>query len=237
MARLGVNIEPVAALRLLGHRSEADPVTAAIYAEVGGCDGVVCPLNSELQPVTERDLKLIREIVKTHLNVQVPPEERMISLALSANPDMLTLVPGKRAGGTAGRGLDIMGHVDEYATMIQTIRSQDVVVNLLIEPEIHQVKAAAKAASDYVELHVGGYTSAQEHGERADQLEHLKSLSMAAAKMGLGVSAGGGVNYQNVSDIARLENIEEINVGHALFARALWTGVENAVRDMVALVR
>ncbi|MCK5147155.1 pyridoxine 5'-phosphate synthase [bacterium] len=237
MARLGVNIEPVAALRMLGHRSEADPVTAAIYAEVGGCDGIVCPLSHEMQPVSERDLKLLREIVKTHLNIIVPNDERMISTALAVSPDMITIVPGGKAGGTAGRGLDIMGHVQEYSNTINTIQNQDVVVNLLIEPEIHQIKAAAKAGSDYVELHVGGYTSTQEYRERADQLEHLKSLTLACDKMGLGVSVAGGLNFQNVSDIAALDKVEEINVGHAIAARGLWTGYENAVRDMVALLR
>jgi len=237
MARLGVNIEPVAALRLLGQRSEANPVTAAIYAEVGGCDGIVCPLTENFQPVAEADLRLLREMVRTHLNVCVPPEEKMISTALSVSPDMITLVPGQKAGGTAGRGLDIMGHVQEYNNRIQTIRHQGVVVNLLIEPEIHQIKAAAKAGSDFVELHVGGYTSAEEHGERGDQLENIRSLAMAAAKMGMGVSAGGGLNYQNVAEIAAIDKIEEINMGHALCARGLWCGYENAVRDMIALVR
>lgn len=237
MARLGVNIEPVAALRLLGQRSEANPVTAAIYAEVGGCDGIVCPLNETYQPVTEADLRLLREMVRTHLNICVAPEEKMISTALAASPDMITLVPGQKPGGTAGRGLDIMGHIQEYVNRIQTIRHQGVVVNLLIEPEIHQVKAAAKAGSDYVELHVGGYTSAEAHSEKVDQLENIRSLALAAAKMGMGVSASGGLNYQNIADIAAIEKIEEINMGHAIAARSLWSGYENAVRDMIALLR
>jgi pyridoxine 5-phosphate synthase len=219
MARLGVNIESIAALRLLGHKSEADPITASIYAEVGGCDGIVCPVKEGFQPVTERDLRLLREMVRTHLNVCVAPDERLISVALGISPDMITLVPGEKAGGMVGRGLDIMGHIQEYVDRINTIRKQDVVVSLLIEPDIHQVKAAAKAGSDYVELHVGGYTSAQEHGERADQLEHLKSIALAAAKMGLGVAASGGLNYQNTADIAAIEKIEEINVGHSITAR------------------
>ncbi len=236
MARLGVNIESIAALRELGRYAEPDPVTAAIYAEVGGCDGIVCPLRDELKPLKERDVHLLKEMVKSHLNLQIPPTEKMVTLALSVSPDMITLVPGKKPGSTPGGGLDILGHEKTLAQVVQDIRSQEIVVSLLVEPIIQQVKSAAKIGADYIELHLGGYAGATDMNERSDQMENITSVALAASKIGLGVAAGHGLNFQNIVDIVAVSKIEEINVGQALLSRALWMGIEAAVRDMVALV-
>lgn len=236
MARLGINIEEVAGLREIRGAADPDPVTAAVYAEVGGCDGIVVPLRPDLKPVTERDARLLREMVKSHLTFLVPPVEKLITAALSLSPDMITLIPGKKAGTTPGGGLDVMGHAGDMARLVHDIREREIVSSLLIEPQVHQVKAAAKVGFDYVEFHMGSYTLADDLNERADQLSNIGSLALAASKMGLGVSAGCGLNYQNVQDIAALAHIEEINIGHAVMARALWIGMEAAVRDMAALV-
>jgi len=236
MARLGLNVEHVAVLRERGKGVEPDPVTAAAFAEVGGIDGIVCSLREELRPLTERDVRLLRETVKTHLNLQIPPVESMVTLVLNITPDMVTLVPGKKPGTTQGGGLDILGREEEMARVVQGIRKQDIVVSLLIEPIIHQVKAAAKVGADYVEFHVGRFAAAEDLNERADQLANVASVALAASKLGLGVAASRGLNYQNVAEISAIDKIEEINIGHAIVARALWMGMEQAVRDMVALV-
>ncbi len=236
MARLGINIADIAVLRETEGGVVPDPVTAAMYAELGGADGIVCTVQESLQPVTERDVQVLKEIVKTHFNLQIPPAEKMIDLGLSVSPDMITLIPGKKPGSTSGGGLDVLGQEAQLARVIQDIRAQDIVVSLLIEPIVHQVKAAAKIGADYIELHMGRYASAVDLNERADHLENISSLAMAASKLGLGVSASQQLNYQNVSDIASINKIEEINIGHAVVARALWIGMEQAVRDMVALV-
>lgn len=236
MARLGVNIESIAALRELGMYAEPDPVTAAIYAEVGGCDGIVCPLRDELKPVKERDVQLLKEMVKTHLNLQIPPTDKMVTLALSVSPDMITLIPGKKPGSTPGGGLDVLGHEKDLAQVVQDIRAQEIVVSILVEPIIQQVKSAAKIGADYIELHLGSYAGAVDMNERSDQLENITSVALAASKIGLGVSAGHGLNFQNIVDIVAISKIEEINVGQALLARALWMGIEASVRDMAALV-
>ena len=236
MARLGFNIEGIAALREMGRQSAPDPVSAAIFAEVGGSDGIVCPLKEELKPLTERDVQLLKEMVQTHLNLQVPPTEQMVTLALSISPDMVTLVPGKKPGSTPGGGLDVLGHGDKLSRVVQDIRAQDIVVSLLVEPIIQQVKAAAKVGSDYIEFHLGGYANAEDLNERADLLENITSVALAASKIGLGVAAGHGLNYQNSIEITAIEKIEEVNIGHAIVSRALWMGMEAAVRDMVALV-
>ena len=236
MARLGVKIEQVAVLRTIGKGAEPDPVTAAIFAEMGGADGIVCTLNEELRYITERDLKMLKEMVKTHLNLQISPVEQLLTLAFSVAPDMITLIPGRKAGSTQGGGLDILGNAKKLSQMVDEIRAQNIVVSLLIEPLIYQVKAAAKIGADYVEFHMGKYAAAEDLNERADILENISSVALAASKLDLGVAASRGLNYYNVSGISAIERIEEINIGHAIVSRALWLGMEQAVRDMVALV-
>ena len=237
MARLGVNIEYIAILRGTDNHTEPDPVTAAGFAELAGCDGIVCPLREELYPVKERDLKLLKEMVKTHLNVQIPPEEKIIEIALSYSPDMITLVPGDKPGGMQGNGLDVMGHEAEFAKIVEDIRSQNIVTSIMVDPNIHQIKSAAKVGGDFIELNTGPYAEAEDYNQRIDILENLSSSALAASKLGLGVAVSCGLNYTNILDIVSLEKIEEINIGHAIVTRAVWIGMENAVRDMMALVR
>lgn len=236
MARLGIDVSDVAILRETEKSVVPEPVTAAIYAEMGGADGIVCTVQETLQPVTERDVQMLKEMVKTHLNLYLPPSEKAINLGLSVSPDMITLIPGKKPGSTPGGGLDVMGREAELSRIIQDIRAQNIVVSLLIEPVVHQIKSAAKIGADYVELHMGGYAAAADLNERADYIENISSLAVAASKLGLGVSASQKLDYYNVSDIAQIQQIEEINIGHAVMSRALWMGMEQAVRDMVALV-
>ncbi len=237
MARLGINIEQVSILRSIGKYSEADPVTAAIHAEIGGCDGVVCPIREGMQPVTERDVRLLRELVKTHLNLQIPPVEDMIKFGLGIKPDMITLIPGEKPIRSSGGGLDILGHGDSLMKMIQDIRSQNIIVSVLVDAEIQQVKAAARAGVDYVEINAIEYAAAESLNERADQMERLKSVALGAGKIGLGVAVSQGLNYHNVSEITTIQTVEEVNIGHAVIGRALWVGMEAAVRDMGALVK
>ncbi len=236
MARLGINIEHIALIRPGDRGSEPDPVHAAVFVELAGADGIVCPLRSESQLLTERDVRLLKEVVKTHLNIQIPPLKNMLVFALSAAPDMITIVPGKKPGSTQGGGLDVLGRMEELSRVVHDIREQHIVASLLIEPIIHQAKAAAKVGADYIELHLGCYTGLEDFNERVDMLENISSVSLAASRMGLGVAAGCGLNYSNVSEIASVKTIEEINIGHAVISRALWIGMEQAVRDMVALV-
>ncbi len=236
MARLGVKIEEVAVLRTIGKGAEPDPVTAAIFAEMGGADGIVCTLNEELRYITERDLRMLKEMVKTHLNLQISPTDQLLTLVFSVAPDMITLIPGKKAGSTQGGGLDVLGNGEKLSRVVDEIRAQNIVVSLLIEPLIHQVKAAAKVGADYVEFHLGRYAAAEDLNERADIFENISSVVLAASKLDLGVAASRGLNYYNVSEISGIERIEEINIGHAIVSRALWLGMEQAVRDMVALV-
>lgn len=237
MARLSVNVEKAALLRNLGGNREADPVKAAVIAELGGCDGIVCTIREGFSTITERDLKMLREMVTTHLNIQVPAVNHLVNAALSVHPDMVTLISGRDADGLENAGLDILGHQDQTARIVEGIRAQDIVVSSLVDPEILQIKAAAKAGFDYVELHTGTYASAGNSHEKNDCFENLSMVSLAAAKLGLGVSAGQGLTFQNIRELTGLEKIEEFNAGGCVIGRALWIGMEAAVRDMVSLVR
>jgi pyridoxine 5-phosphate synthase len=212
MARLGVNIESIAILRENGVES-ADPLTTAMLAELGGADGIVCPLREELPYLNERDIQLLKEVVKTHLNIQIPVNESLINRALSIRPDMITLIPGNKPGSTQGGGLDVLGQGSKLVKWVEDLRGQDVVISMLVEPNIHQIKAAAKIGVDYVELHLGLYAKAGDLNERNDHLENIGSVAMAAQKLGLGVAAGQHADYQNVTAVSAIKAIEEINVG------------------------
>jgi pyridoxine 5-phosphate synthase len=168
--------------------------------------------------------------------VQTPPDETLISAVLSVGPDMITLIPGKKPGSTPGGGLDILGQGGNLVKFIEELRSQNVVISMLIEPNIHQIKAAAKMGVDYIELHLGSYAKTDDLNERNDQLENLNSVALAAQKLGLGVAASQSLDYQNVTAVSAMSAIEEINVGRAIISRALNIGMESAVRDMMSLV-
>jgi len=236
MARLGVNIESVALLRKGAKTEEPDPVSIAVLAELGGADGIVCRLRKDSPLMTERDIRLLREVVKTHLNVRIAPEEELLSAVLSIGPDMITLMPEKRAGSTEGGGFDILGHLSRFEKITGEIRNHGIVVSIVVDPVFQQVKAAAKAGADYIELQMSRYAQAEDLAEREDQVEAVRSVALGAAKIGLGVAAGSGLDYHNINEIISINNIEEVNIGHAILSRALSIGTEAAVRDMVALV-
>jgi pyridoxine 5-phosphate synthase len=237
MIRLGVNIDHVATLREARKGQEPDPVAAAILAEIAGADGVVIHLREDRRHIKDRDLSIIRQVVKTHLNMEMAPTEEMVKKAISVLPDMATLVPERRQEVTTEGGLDVQSRFDYLEQVVATLRTNNVVVSLFIDPDIYQIKAAARLKADYVELHTGGYANATNMNNIFEELEKLKSSAMAAAKLGLGVSAGHGLNYQNVAEICKIQYIEELNIGHSIISRAVMVGLETAVRDMLRLMR
>jgi len=209
MARLGVNIERAALLRNVSKTGEPDPVSLDVLAELGGTDGIVCRLRKDYPSMTERDIRLLREIVKTHLNIQIAPEQELLSVALSIGPDMITLMPEKRAGSTEGGGFDVLGHIPKFEKVIGEIRAQGIVVSIVVDPVFQQVKAAAKAGADYIELQMSRYAEAEDMTEREDQIEAVRSVAIGAAKIGLGISAGTGLDYHNINEIIAIENIKD----------------------------
>jgi len=237
MIRLGVNIGHVATVREARKGIEPDPVAAAVLCELAGADGIVCHLREDRRHLKDRDLSLLRQIVRTHLNLEMAATEEMIKKAISVLPDMVTLVPEKRQEITTEGGLDITANYDYLEEVTATLRANNIIVSFFIDPDIYQIKAAAKLGADYVELHTGSYANASDLNQVVEELERIKSMAAAAAKLGLGVSAGHGLNYHNVTDIAKIKQIEELNIGHSIISRAVLVGMERAVREMMALLR
>ncbi|HDP98451.1 MAG TPA: pyridoxine 5'-phosphate synthase [bacterium] len=237
MARLGVNIDHVATIREARRGIEPDPIAAAILCELAGADGIVCHLREDRRHIKDRDLSLLRQVVKTHLNLEMAATDEMVKKAINVLPDMVTLVPERRQEITTEGGLDLSFNFDYLEEAISRLRSNAIVVSLFIDPDIHQIKNAAKLEADYVELHTGAYANADELNQIVEELEKLKSMAAAAAKMGLGVSAGHGLNYQNVVDVAKIPQVEELNIGHSIVSRAVLVGMDRAIREMVELIR
>jgi pyridoxine 5-phosphate synthase len=237
MVRLGVNVDHIATIREARRGREPDPVAAAVLAELAGADGIVCHLREDRRHIKDRDLSILRQVVKTHLNMEMAPTNEMVNKAISVLPDMVTLVPERRQELTTEGGLDVAANATYLEEVISTLRVNNVVVSLFIDPDIYQIKTAARLGADYVELHTGVYANSEDLNKIMEELEKIRSMSMAASKLGLGVSAGHGLNYQNVIDIAKIEQVEELNIGHSIVARASLVGIEKAVRDMLALIR
>jgi pyridoxine 5-phosphate synthase len=236
MVRLGVNVDHVATLREARKGKLPDPVAAAVLAEMAGAHGIVCHLREDRRHIKDKDLYLLKEMVKNHLNMEMAPTDEMVKIATEVVPDMVTLVPERREELTTEGGLDVIANFEYLQEAITILRANNIVVSLFIAPEINQIKAAARVKADYVELHTGAYAAAENLNTVADELEKIRSMALAAGKLGLGVSAGHGLNYQNVRGIAAIPQMEELNIGHAIIAKAVMVGMERAVREMLELI-
>ncbi|MCG8604548.1 pyridoxine 5'-phosphate synthase [bacterium] len=237
MVRLGVNIDHVATLREARKEEYPDPVAAAVMVDMAGAEGVVCHLREDRRHIKDKDLFLLKEVVKTHLNLEMAATDEMVKIATEVVPDMVTLVPEKREEITTEGGLEVQGNDDWIEEVVSQLHNHNIVTSLFVDPEIQQVKAAARCGADYVELHTGLFANAGDMSTVADELERISSMAIAASKLGLGVSAGHGLNYQNVREIVQIDQIEELNIGHAIVAKSVMVGMERAVREMLSLIR
>lgn len=237
MTRLGVNIDHAATVREARKTNEPDPVQAAFLADLGGADGIVCHLREDRRHIQDRDLDTLRRTVTSHLNLEMAAIDVMVEIALKVKPDMVTLVPEKRDEVTTEGGLDVRSGVGRITSIVSTLKGAGIVVSLFIDPDMTQIKEAARMGADYVELHTGSYAEAKQGVDEAIELEKLERGAQAGAKLGLGVSAGHGLTYHNVQAIASIPEVEELNIGHSLVSRAIMVGMERATSDMVELIR
>jgi len=237
MIRLGVNVDHVATIREARKTNEPDPVAAAILAELAGADGIVCHLREDRRHISNRDLYLIKEVTKTHLNLEMAAVEEIVKIAIKVAPDMVSLVPEKRTEVTTEGGLDVVNHFELIKDVTDKLRASNIIVSYFIDADLSQVKASAKAGADYVEIHTGTYANAPDSDVELEELEKIASMAIAASKLGLGVSAGHGLTYNNVRDIAMIDKIEELNIGHSIVSKAVLVGFEKAVRDMIEIIR
>jgi len=236
MLKLGVNIDHVATLRQARRGRYPDPVAAAAVAELGGADQITLHVREDRRHVNDRDLDLLRKTVNGTLNLEMAAVQPMLNLALQHRPDTVTLVPERREELTTEGGLDVVSGADEIRRVARALRDAGVEVSLFIDPDLEQVKASQRADAQAVELHTGRYCEARTQRERSRELSRVIEAAEAAAKLGLRVAAGHGLDYWNVKPVAEIPEITELNIGYAIVCRAVLTGMERAVRDMKDLI-
>jgi pyridoxine 5-phosphate synthase len=234
MPRLGVNIDHVATIRQARGGREPDPVWAAVLAELGGADGITVHLREDRRHIQDRDLRLLRDTVRTRLNLEAAVAEEIVTIALEVRPDQVTFVPERRQEVTTEGGLDVVGNRPRVAEAVARCRGEGLEVSLFIDPDEAQVAASADLGAAAVELHTGRYADAVGAAARARELEALARAGAAAVAAGLALHAGHGLNYQNVGPVARLTKMAELNIGHSIVSRAVFVGMERAVREMKA---
>jgi len=234
--RLSVNIDHIATLRQARRGVEPDPVAAAVLAELAGADGIIVHLREDRRHIQDRDLRLVRQTVRTKLNLEMAATDEMQGIALEVRPDIVTLVPEKREELTTEGGLEVFARVEVLKGYISRLQNAGIPVSLFIDPDEQQISAAKKTGAAWVEIHTGAYANAPNETERTAELEKIVQSAKLAASLGLRVGAGHGLNYINVKAIARIREIEELNIGHSIISRASLVGIDRAVRDMIELI-
>ena len=237
MPRLGVNIDHVATVREARKIDYPDPVTAAALAELAGAECIVVHLREDRRHIKDRDLRILRETVKTALNMEMAATEEMIQIASQIKPHVSTLVPEKREELTTEGGLDVVGNRKRVEAAIKALRGSGIRVSLFIDPDAEQIQASQNVGADAVEIHTGSYCEARIPLEVDKELQQVIVSARQAHGLGLEVKAGHGLHYFNVGRIADIPEITELSIGHSIVARAVLVGLERAVRDMVALIQ
>ena len=237
MIRLGINIDHIATIRQARRGHEPDPVTAAALAFLGGADGITVHLREDRRHIQDRDVDLLRLTVPFGLNLEMCCSPEMVEIALRVKPDQVTLVPEKRQELTTEGGLDVVGRVDVVRTAVERLNGAGIPVALFVDPDLPQVDLSAILGAVAVEFHTGQYCEARTKAEVSHHLELLTTASARAAKRGLQVHMGHGLNYVNVQAVCAIPEVEEVNIGHSVIARAAFVGITQAVRDMKEAIR
>jgi pyridoxine 5-phosphate synthase len=235
-----VNIDHVATVRETRKVREPDPITAAGLCELAGAHGITVHLREDRRHIQERDVRLLRQTVTTHLNLEMAASPEMLQFAIDLLPDMVTLVPERREELTTEGGLDVLIKAEEISRIVASLQKHNVEVSLFIAPDLQQVKAAARTGAHFIELHTGAYANAFDFGgadEWQEELIKLENMTQVAQKSGLIVNAGHGLNYRNVEHVAAIKGLYELNIGHSIVGRAVLVGMERAVRDMLELLK
>jgi pyridoxine 5-phosphate synthase len=237
MIRLGVNIDHVATLRQARRGAEPDPVAAAVLALLGGADGITIHLREDRRHIQERDLRLLRPVVTTRLNLEMACDDAVTDLACEVRPDEATLVPERRQELTTEGGLDVVAHEAVVARTVARLRAAGIEVSLFIDPVAAQIDTAHRLGALAIEIQTASYSEAKTPADRAAQLGTLARAARHASTLGLHVHMGHGLNYHNVQAVAALPEVEELNIGHSIVSRAVLVGLERAVRDMKDVIR
>ena len=236
MILLGVNIDHVATLRQARGTDYPSPLEAALAAEEAGADYITLHLREDRRHIQDEDVVAIRRALNTRMNLESAVTAEMLAFARRVRPEDVCLVPERRAELTTEGGLDVAGNLKRIEKACRELRAAGIRVSLFIDPDSRQVDAAAKAGAPVVELHTGSYADAGNAGRRRRELDKLRAAAERAAGRGLQVNAGHGLNYDNVGPIAAMAHVRELNIGHSIIARSVFTGIAQAVREMKALL-
>jgi len=236
MCKLSINVDHVATLRQARKALYPDPVEAARLCELAGADGITIHLRGDRRHIQDRDLKLLRQEVKTSLNLEMAATDEMIRIAKEVKPDTVTLVPERPEEITTEGGLDVEANFQTLSKAIAELKKSGMKVSLFVNPDEKSVEASAKLKADYIEINTDSYCEAQDEDTRKKELGKARKIAQQGYKKGLGIHAGHGLNYKNAKDLVAIKEIEEVSIGHAIVARAVMVGMEKAVKEMTELI-
>ncbi|VEB95775.1 Pyridoxine 5'-phosphate synthase [Cedecea lapagei] len=234
---LGVNIDHIATLRNARGTAYPDPVQAAFIAEQAGADGITVHLREDRRHITDRDVRVLRETLDTRMNLEMAVTEEMVGIACQTKPHFCCLVPEKRQEVTTEGGLDVAGQLDKMRDACQRLAEAGILVSLFIDADHAQIDAAVAVGAPYIEIHTGCYADAEDEVTQAKELARIVEAASYAAAKGLKVNAGHGLTYHNVQAIARIPEMHELNIGHAIIGRAVMSGLKEAVAEMKRLMQ
>lgn len=246
MSRLNVNIDHIATIRQARRTNEPNPAAAAVICELAGADGITTHLRSDRRHIQDYDLLALKQVVVTHLNVEMAATEEMVEIALRVKPDVVTLVPERPQEITTEGGLDVIANKQAIKPAIEKLRAAGIFVSLFIDPDVKQIKESAKLGAFQIEICTANYAHLNEQPgdltvrrtkEIEAEVERIRGASKSAVRAGVHVAAGHGLTYRNVNAIADIPEIEEFNIGHNIIARAALIGLDQAVREMVTAIR
>lgn len=233
---LGVNIDHIATVRQARGTLFPEVIHAALLAEQAGADGITAHLREDRRHIQDRDIELLSRLLQTRLNLEMAVTDEMVDIALNVRPGACCLVPEKREELTTEGGLDIISNFSRIQAACTALGEAGIEVSLFIDADIPQIEAAVRAGAPVIELHTGHYADATTPAERARKLKQLQASAQRAASLGLVVNAGHGLHYHNVADVCRIPEFRELNIGHSIMARALFSGLDRAVRDMKSIM-
>lgn len=233
---LGVNIDHVATLRNARGTTYPDPVFAASLAEQAGADGITTHLREDRRHITDRDVRILRETIKTRMNLEMAVTYEMVNIAVGLAPQFVCMVPENRLEVTTEGGLNVKAHLREVAEAVNRLEKVGTKSSLFIDADMEQINAALETGAQYIELHTGRFADAKNIDEQNEELKRITEMAAYAASKGLRVNGGHGLNYNNASLIAAISEIEELNIGHSIIARAVFTGLEEAVKEMKKII-
>jgi pyridoxine 5-phosphate synthase len=235
--KFSLNIDHIATLRNARGEDQPDPVAAALIAEQAGIDGIVVHLREDRRHINERDVRLLRELITTKLDLEMAATDEIIKIACDVGPELATIVPEHRQELTTEGGINVIDNISHLKDSIKELHGSEILVSLFIEPNIDQIDAAAEIESDFIEIHTGVFANAITEEEQFDELDKIRTSVKHAKKLGLGVNAGHGLDYRNIKIFREIPDIDEVSIGYAIIARAVFVGLKEAIQDMMRLLK